>query len=760
MNNSMLVNKKIKIFLIASTITIIILLAILLITYKVLKISYNSTETSDIDSQITLTRDSQGVPTINADSINDFYFALGYLHAKDRLNVIENLRSMASGNSEKFAGIDSPFLNNLSTTIGFTKNASEIASKLKENEILALKNYVRGINYLKNKNRVRNLISRDWRIEDVLAILSMKEWANSYLNNKELIFNLPDSKIQSSKNIFKNNNYLYYYREDEQQYLYILRRIKEVIEKYICTFARGNTIQITPEYSSSGAESFTTLNYEDSFNLYPGWYPVKIILNGKKTLAITYNGIPFLMSYKNESISVTQINIDADNQNFYLFDTENKNGTQFYKSAGVWKEYLSTRIPTFVENETNSEIRWATERGPIVSELISSSKIHSKILAIDSIQPGVEYVNMLLRLPFETDLEKIKQLIINSDSSLKCFTVSDKKKSYKIFSGFINQPVNNNLVFIDGSKTLKLQVSKFSSVKQVTGSDYSGSDLISARDLSNNYKNCISNEFKIIRFNQLLEKNKSYDTEQIKKIITDNTSVAAQKFVPIFLSMLGGNLLTSSKLSKIYLSDWNYKTISGLQAPSIFYTTLTLFINETYRDDFENDSEYNLNSGYLLYPDLFELCQKNITSAFDRPDTPSVETRETIFDTAFLNSMRFLNRKEGPLMEDWKWGLINRSRFTIPYERLFIFSKFFKIKDLPLSGGPDVIENIQYNNKFIATSSTSFYSLMNKETLLFKMNYSYSTSMLSDFYYGDNVIDNFKDLNESEQIYKTVINNH
>jgi len=755
----MFIKKKLTITAVAIIAAVLISSIVLLIVFNVFKISYNSSEKNEVDSEITITRDSKGIPTIEAESVNDFYFALGYLHARDRINVIEYLRSIATGNAGKFAGDDSILLNNLCNTIGFTKNAELIAAKLKENELLALKSYVKGINHIRNKNHVRNLTSREWRIEDVLAILSMKDWANSYLNNKELIFNLPESRILSSKNLFNDRKYLHFYNDDDVQFLYTLRRIKEIVEKYICTFARGNSIYIATEFSTEGAGSFLTLNYEDSSNIYPGWYPVILKLKDKKTFAVTYSGLPFMLSFKNESISLTQVNINSDSQNFYLFNTEYRNNIPHYKYAGSWSEYKSIRIPAFNSEDITSEIKWVTEKGPVFSELISSSKIDSRIMVIDSILPGVDYINMMLKVPFETEIEKVKQAVLLNDSPLKCFIISDSRKGYKLYTGLINQSDSNNSIFIDGSKSLKPSASKISVTSQISGLDYSGSDLTSLKDLTGNYKNIINNQFKIERLDLLLIKKKIYDDKHIKDIITDDKSAAAEKFTPLFEAILASNPLTSSKLSKIYLSDWDYSAKSGLQSPSIFYTTLEYYISETYKDDFGKDSEFNLNNSYLLYPELLEQCQRRVSTIFDKPDTANIESKEMIYDIAFLNAMRFLNRKEGPMMENWKWGLINKSSFKIPNDGLNYFSRFFKIKDAYLSGGPDTIQNVLQNNKFFTVSSTSFQSYMNNQTVWIKMNSGYSTSMLSDFYYGNNIVENFENMNSTAQIYKTTINN-
>ncbi len=760
----MILKKKFKITVIIIASIIIIIPVTLYIIFNVFKISYNTIEKDNVDSKVIITRNDSGTPTIEAESINDFYFALGYLHAKDRINIIEYQRSIATGDSGRFALNDKVLLNDLCNTAGFTKKAGDIVATLQEADIASLKCYVNGINHVRNKNSVRNFLSREWTIEDVLAVLLMKEWANSFLNNKELIFNLSDTKISSAKNIFDDTRYVSFYSDDDIRHLYTLRRIKEIIEKYICTFARGNSIYIAPEFSTTGKSPYTTLNFEDSANIYPGWYPVTLVLKGKKICAITYNGLPFILSFKSDSISLTQININADSQNFYLFETNTIENIPKYKSAGVWKEYLSTRIPVFNENEKASQIKWITEKGPVFSELISSKKTDTKILVIESAQEETEYVNMMLQIPFENDIEKIKQMLLANDSSLKCFILSDYINAYKVFTGMIIKSDNNNKIFIDGSNSSNLYFNKspytkISISKKITGIDYAGSDLITIKDIPDNYNNIITNDFKIERFNSLLVQKKIYDNDLVKNIITDTHSMAAEKFFPLFSSILRNTPLTSSKLSMIYFNDWDFTAKSGLQSPTIFYTILGHYITEAYKDDFGKDSEFNLNSAYLLYSDFFKQSQKNLTTIFDNPDTPNVESREMIFDTAFMDAMRFLNRKDGPYMENWRWGLLTKSKYKIPDEKLNFLSRLFKIEYCHLSGGPDTIENVIQNSRYSTVSSTSFQSFMVNNSFLFKMNFAYSTLIFSDYYYGNNIIENFEDMSISSPINTTILTN-
>ena len=111
----------------------IITSAALLIAWNVIRISYDTKEKIDLlDSQVTITRSENGIPTIEASTKADMYFALGYIHARDRLDLIEKNRALATGSSSDFIQNkeESRLFDALAGTIGFTRRADEIIAKL------------------------------------------------------------------------------------------------------------------------------------------------------------------------------------------------------------------------------------------------------------------------------------------------------------------------------------------------------------------------------------------------------------------------------------------------------------------------------------------------------------------------------------------------------------------------------------------------------------------------------------------------------
>ena len=61
-------------------------------------------------------------------------------------------------------------------------------------------------------------------------------------------------------------------------------------------------------------------------------------------------------------------------------------------------------------------------------------------------------------------------------------------------------------------------------------------------------------------------------------ILLDKYSSDGERFIPVFLSILKTNLVTSARLTRIYFNQWNFNMDAGNVAPSIFYLSLKNFL--------------------------------------------------------------------------------------------------------------------------------------------------------------------------------------
>ena len=103
-----------------------------------------------LQEPVEVTYDEFGVPHIQAMNAHDAYYALGYVHAQDRLFQMEMLRRLAGGRLAEILGKDLVEVDKLFRTLGLNKwaekNANEFIYNKKGADVDASLAYLNGIN--------------------------------------------------------------------------------------------------------------------------------------------------------------------------------------------------------------------------------------------------------------------------------------------------------------------------------------------------------------------------------------------------------------------------------------------------------------------------------------------------------------------------------------------------------------------------------------------------------------------------------------
>jgi penicillin amidase len=153
-----------------------------------------------LKAPVTVIRDAQGVPSITASSLDDLFFAQGYVTAQDRLWQMDMMRRFAAGELAAALGSDYVKVDREQRTLGLREVARKSLEQATPEERAQLEAYARGVNaYISDHHyglplemRVLRYFPRAWTAEDsVLVGASMAEMLNhgTYLDdlNKEKI---------------------------------------------------------------------------------------------------------------------------------------------------------------------------------------------------------------------------------------------------------------------------------------------------------------------------------------------------------------------------------------------------------------------------------------------------------------------------------------------------------------------------------------------------------------------------------------------
>ncbi|MFC1669264.1 penicillin acylase family protein [Spirochaetota bacterium] len=749
--------KKILVICFSVFFFILIVIGGLAIFYKVNKVDHNLDIIGEVISDITIERTGEGTPFIKVTDPTDIYFALGYVHMQDRLQLMEYYRAISNGSLRVLIGEKGKSLDKLIKLIGLRSKAEGIEEKLPEKYLKNIEAYVKGINSYRLKKTILRGTARAWIPVDIISILLLREWSNAFLNNKEIIFNLP-KKMQKPfmKKIFPKGM-LYFYEEENAGKIAILKKFRKLINKYIGPFNRGYAFYVPGKNTKKG-EPLSAYSYESQLNIYPSLYPVRIQLNELKINGITYAGLPFIFSGTNQKLSFYGFNLNTDTQDFIIekIKTEAKNESQYYLSRNGWKKFKVEREPVYIkDNKKISEIVWATKNGPVIDGIINNQN-DSKALTIKSVFPKKDYIISLFELPFSDSLKKARKAVKNINSLPRVYLFSSQDNAISVFSGKVPNRRRSNKTFKKGKSFRWISLKNISSYKNrknkntVIGSSF----LNDVPGLIK--KNSIIDKYRNNRIKFLLDNKKNITLDYIKKGLLDKYSLYAKLLTPVFIKILNNNPLTSARLSRVLFKDWDYIIDSKKIEPTIFYYTLKQFIYETYKDELGNQIGGAMKYYNYLIDNFYELSKNNKADLFDNIYTVNIEDRNSIFDRAFLRSMRILHRKLGPRMGKWHWKIINYGKYSIPLEKYSFFANLlFKVKDKGLNGGFSTVYH--GGGKLFHGIKSSTYGINDGMQSYLRMDFAYSVNPFSEFYFGRKRKSIFYKLDNKKSKYLTRI---
>ena len=143
-----------------------------------------------VRAPVEITFDAKGIPQIWARTDGDAFYAIGWLHASDRLFQMELVRRLARGELSEVFGAAAIDVDERQRRIGFARRAN--ASELTPAARAALQRYVDGVNawvaqanVLPPEFVILRLTPRKWTIEDCLAVSGYQTWFSHELMDQD-----------------------------------------------------------------------------------------------------------------------------------------------------------------------------------------------------------------------------------------------------------------------------------------------------------------------------------------------------------------------------------------------------------------------------------------------------------------------------------------------------------------------------------------------------------------------------------------------
>ncbi|WP_428236532.1 penicillin acylase family protein [Gracilimonas sp.] len=658
--------------------------------YKPLPDYEETISLSGLSEEVQVHWDAYGVPHIYANNEDDLYYALGYVHAQDRLWQMTLTQIAAEGRFAEFFGEDEELINldKYQRTLGFWKIAQQLVDTLGQEEREVLNAYTHGVNAFVDNNTNRlpvefsltGIQPLKWTPARSLAVsrlmgweLNMGWWSEvtyGYLREKlpanqfeQLQLRFPDSAPTSL--------------DDEESMGYssaLMPMLQQEIKKRELlemegTHVGSNAWVIDGSKSETG---YPMLAGDPHLGLdMPGkWYEVHLNLNGKNVSGATLAGVPAVIIGQNDQIAWSFTSIMSDDTDFFLEQTDPldrgryvadslNDTTASYRSFDKIREIIKVKDG----DDRSFEIRY-TKHGPVISDIYPVQELtDDKVISMQ--WTGYEMSNemrTLYQINWAEDFQDFKD-------ALPSFGVPGLNLMYA--------DVEGNIAMYS---VAKLPIRSGDPITLREGwdpaQDWQGfipheqmPRLINPEDgwIANANNKITTDSYpyyiatfweppsRIERIEQVLTADSALGYNQFQSLQNDSYSAFAAKLTPKILEIIKNQDAYNFDLPISYLENWNYKYDLKSTAASIFDVFFVNFTENTLKDDF-GDVAY---SNFIHHENIPVRTMTSLidteSSFFDDLTTESVETKEDMVVKSMQDAILFLSDSLGSEPFEWRW---------------------------------------------------------------------------------------------------------
>lgn len=407
-----------------------------------------------LHAAVEVTRDDLGVPHVVAADRHDACFAVGFLHAQDRLWQMEVHRRIAAGRLSEIVGPRGLDADRLTRRLGLRRvseaewHVTQAAGELRQ-EILA---YTAGVNAgmrdrpLPAEFTILRHRPEPWEPEDTLAVgrlLSFSQAGNweAQLVRMRMLKEVGPELTQALDPVLAGGAPAPF--DDlagapggaTTEWLDELRAAEDLLS--ISAWApASNSWAVHGSRTASGSPLLAN-DPHAPIGIPSAWYRVHLRAADEELVGLTFCGAPYLLFGRNRHVAWGLVNANVSTQDLYV-ERFNPNNPLQFDDRGRWEDAVRFREVIRVRGaQPRVEDILVTHRGPIISPAVGGTQppMSLRWVGLDS---EVDSISWVARLNRASDWKSFRAAVSSCPSPALGITYADVRGDigYRL-SGFI-----------------------------------------------------------------------------------------------------------------------------------------------------------------------------------------------------------------------------------------------------------------------------------------------------------------------------------
>jgi len=348
-----------------------------------------------LKEDVTVRRDDMGIPYIDARSMEDLAFAIGYVHASDRLNQMIGLKMISRGRLSEMAGRTTIDLDTYIRTLNLVRAADILYSEISEERKALLGHYCNGVNAYMEQYQdalppglaLSGYVPERWEPIDSISIFVFVNLALSFNLHEEVnVLNIaqaaghektawffpvhPDEDVPLAEARKLAGIDL----KDTVPSLALTLRVHETLKDLgMISVAASNNWAVSGQRTVSG-KSILANDTHLMLGLPSLWNLMHIRCNDLEAAGVCVAGVPSIVAGYNGHIAWGMTMVMADNQDIFLEKLQRRHNGLHYLYKGEWIPAVKREEVLRIRGEEPLTITvYETIHGPLLNEVLSES---------------------------------------------------------------------------------------------------------------------------------------------------------------------------------------------------------------------------------------------------------------------------------------------------------------------------------------------------------------------------------------------------
>ena len=201
------------------------------------------------------------------------------------------------------------------------------------------------------------------------------------------------------------------------------------------------------------------------------------------------------------------------------------------------------------------------------------------------------------------------------------------------------------------------------------------------------------------RIEELLFTSKNDWTEEdVRKMINDVTTTSYARLLKLILPVIDQSKLSKeAKVAYVTLFNWNgLHELENIE-PTIYYRFLYNIYLKAFEDELGKETFQAMESTVSLKRNTRAFLLNDSSKWWNNIQTPAIEKRSEILTQSLNDAVAELRKSLGENTSAWAWKNVHSIQHKHPMGVLPVIGKFFNVGPIPVNGGRETINNLDFN---------------------------------------------------------------